>query len=137
VAFWLFKEEPEAYCYADLERDGRTTWAGVRNAQARQNLRKVQVGDRVFFYHTGKEKAIVGEMRTLSAPEPDPASDDPKAVVVRVRSVRAYAKPVTLEAIKGDKDLVGWDLLRLSRLSVVPVTRQQWERVQALRKEQE
>ena len=132
VALWLFKEEPTSYRYADLERDGSAVWGGVTNALARQNLRKIAVGDRVFFYATGKEKAIVGEMRVTVGPKPDPSSDDPKGVAVEVEPVRALARPIPLSEIKADDDLAGWDLVRLPRLSVVPVTPEQWRRVEEL-----
>jgi predicted RNA-binding protein with PUA-like domain len=132
MALWLFKEEPDHYSYADLERDGGTDWDGVTNNLARKHLRAVQPGDRVWFYHTGKEKAIVGEMRAVSSALPDPAGGDPKAVVVKVQPVRRLRRPVTLEQIKGDPQLAGWDLVRLPRLSVVPVTEPQWRRVEEL-----
>ena len=132
MALWLFKEEPANYCYADLERDGAAVWGGVTNALARQNLRKVAVGDRVFFYHTGKEKAVVGEMRVAVGPKADPTSDDAKGVAVDVEPVRALPRPVSLALIKGDAALAGWDLVRLPRLSVVPVTAEQWRRVEEL-----
>lgn len=131
---WLFKEEPDHYSYADLEHDGSTLWNGVTNNLARLHLRKVKKGQRILYYHTGKEKAIVGEMKALGGPELDPTDGDPKAVAIRVEPVRRYATPVTLKEIKADKSLTDWDLVRISRLSVVPVTREQWERVQALRK---
>jgi len=132
VAFWLFKEEPEVYSYADLQRDGRTTWSGVSNAQARQNLRKIQVGDRVFFYHTGKEKAVVGEMRVAVGPGPDPTSEDDRAVVVEVEPVRILSRPVPLARIKQEEELAEWELVRLPRLSIVPVNERQWRRIEAL-----
>ena len=132
MALWLFKEEPANYSYADLERDGSAVWGGVTNALARQNLRKVAVGDRVFFYSTGKEKAVVGEMRVAIGPKADPSSDDPKGVAVEVEPVKALPRPVPLSAIKADADLAGWDLVRLPRLSVVPVTPEQWRRVEEL-----
>ena len=128
----MFKEEPTNFSYADLERDGSAVWSGVMNALARQNLRKVAVGDRVFFYHTGKVKSVVGEMRVVVGPKPDPSSDDAKAVVVEVEPVRALSRPVPLSLIKGDADLAGWDLVRLPRLSVVPVTEEQWRRIEEL-----
>ena len=128
----MFKEEPTNFSYADLERDGSAVWSGVMNALARQNLRKVAVGDRVFFYHTGKVKSVVGEMRVVVGPKPDPSSDDAKAVVVEVEPVRALTHPVPLSLIKGDADLAGWDLVRLPRLSVVPVTEEQWRRIEEL-----
>jgi predicted RNA-binding protein with PUA-like domain len=129
---WLFKEEPEHYNFADLERDGEAWWDGVTNNLARRNLRQVQPGDRVLYYHTGKEKAIVGEMVVVDGPKADPKSDDPKAVVVKVKAVRRWRRPVTLEQIKKDTNFAGWDLVRLPRLSVVPVSREQWRHVQEL-----
>jgi predicted RNA-binding protein with PUA-like domain len=129
---WLFKEEPEHYNYADLEREGETLWDGVTNNLARQNLRRVKRGDRVLYYHTGKEKAVVGEMRVVDGPSGDPDADDPKAVVVKVEAVKRWKHPVTLARIKADPQLAGWDLVRLSRLSVVPVSPAQWRRLEEL-----
>src|SRR5262245_17195789 len=123
---WLFKEEPTHYSYADLERDGTTVWDGVANNLARQNLRKVKVGDRVLYYHTGQEKAVVGEMVVVQGPKADPAGDDPAAVVVQVRAVKRWPRPVTLARIKKEPSLSGWELVRLPRLSVMPVTAEQW-----------
>src|SRR5262245_30187937 len=102
MAMWLFKEEPEHYNFADLERDGDTLWDGVTNNLARQHLRKVRKGDRILYYHTGDERAIVGEMRALADAAPDPASDDPKSVVLRVRAVRRWKHAVPLTRIKGE-----------------------------------
>jgi predicted RNA-binding protein with PUA-like domain len=129
---WLFKEEPTHYSYADLERDQTTLWDGVDNNLARQNLRKVQAGDRVLYYHTGKERAIVGEMRVLTAPQSDPAGADPKAVALAVEAVRRWPRPVSLERIKHDPLLKTWDLVRLPRLSVMPVSPDQWKRLEEL-----
>jgi predicted RNA-binding protein with PUA-like domain len=128
----LFKEEPDHYSYADLERDGRAVWDGVTNNLARQHLRRVRAGDRVLYYHTGKQKAIVGEMRVVSDARADPKDDDPNAVVVEVVPVRAFARPVPLGQIKADDALVGWELVRLPRLSVMPVTDAQWQRIEEL-----
>ena len=130
---WLFKQEPDCYSYAELEADGMTLWDGVGNALARQNLRKVQPGDRVLYYHTGKERAIVGEMRAESGPMPDPNTpDDAKAVVIKVSAVGKWTQPVTLGMIKADELLSQWDLVRLPRLSVVPVSPEQWRRLEEL-----
>jgi len=131
-AGWLFKEEPDHYSYADLERDGVTAWDGVTNNLARQNLRKVQPGDRVLYYHTGKEKAVVGEMRVVEGPAPEPNSDDTKSVMVKVAPVRRWLKPVSLERVKRDAAFAGWDLVRLPRLSVLPVSAEQWKRLEEL-----
>lgn len=129
---WLFKEEPSHYAYADLVRDGGTLWDGIENALARKHLREVRPGDRVLYYHTGSERAVVGEMLVVEGPTADPASEDPRAVVVRVRPVRAWPHPVRLETIKKDPLLQTWDLVRLPRLSVLPVSPEQWQRLEEL-----
>ncbi len=132
MARWLFKEEPDHYNFADLERDRTTVWDGVTNAQARLNLRKVKRGERILYYHTGKEKAVVGEMKAVGNPMPDPKDADPKGVVVKVEAVRRWPCPVTLKEIRQDPELAQWDLVRNSRLSVMPVTEAQWRRVEEL-----
>jgi predicted RNA-binding protein with PUA-like domain len=137
MARWLFKEEPSHYSYADLERDSETVWNGVSNNMALQNLRKIRRKDRVLFYHTGSEKAIVGVMEVVSDPESDPDDATGKLVVVRVRAVRQLRHPVPLSRIKADSQLSGWDLVRLPRLSVVSVSEEQWRRVEELSLENE
>jgi len=132
MARWLFKEEPDHYNFADLERDRTTVWDGVTNAQARLNLRKVKRGERILYYHTGKEKAVVGEMKAVGNAMQDPQNADPKAVVVKVEAVRRWPRPVTLKEIRQDPELAQWDLVRNSRLSVMPVTEAQWRRVEEL-----
>ena len=132
MAYWLFKEEPDHYSYSDLEHEHETVWDGVSNNLARLYLRQVGRGDRIFYYHTGKEKAVVGEMRAVSAAMPDAKSADPKAVIVRVRPVRRLQTPVSLRRIKEDSRLASWDLVRLPRLTVMPVTEDQWQRVEEL-----
>ncbi|HLW67135.1 MAG TPA: EVE domain-containing protein [Gemmataceae bacterium] len=122
MALWLFKEEPTHYNYADLERDRQTVWDGVENALALIHLRKVQPGDRVLYYHTGKEKAIVGEMRVVKAKDGE----------VTVAPVRRLPKPVPLAEIKKITALKDWDLVRNSRLSVMPVTAEQWRMVEEM-----
>jgi predicted RNA-binding protein with PUA-like domain len=135
MARWLFKEEPTHYSFADLQRDGSTLWGGVTNHLALQHLRNVKPGDEVFFYHTGKEKAVVGVMRVVSGPVPDPEAEDEKLVAVEVKPLRTLSRPVTLAEIKADKALMGWDLVRLPRLSVMPVTDAQWRRIEELTKD--
>ena len=130
MALWLCKQEPSCYSYDDLEHDGTTTWDGVSNPLARKHLRQMKKGDRVFFYHTGREKSVVGEMVVASEPQADP--EDEAAVVVRVKAVRRLANPVSLSSIKADKLLAKWDLVRLPRLSVVPVSEAQWKRVEEI-----
>jgi len=129
---WLFKEEPNHYSYMDLEKDGATVWSGVKNALARQHLRKIKAGDRVLYYHTGTERAIVGEARVMTDATNDLDSGDPKAVVVKIAPVLRWAAPVTLEEIKKEPIFVDWELLRISRLSVMPVSAQQWRRLEEM-----
>ena len=135
MARWLFKEEPSHYSYADLERDGETVWNGVSNNLALQNLRKIRRKDRVLFYHTGSEKAVVGMMEVVADPEPDPDDATKKLVVVKVKAVRRLQHPVPLSRIKADPQLSDWDLVRLPRLSVVSVSEEQWRRVEELSRE--
>lgn len=129
MASWLFKEEPTHYSFLDLQRDRRTRWDGVANNLARQNLRKVKKGDAILYYHTGKVKAVVGLMRAVADAAADPDGDDPKAVAVEVEAESSLLHPVSLQVIRKDPVLAGWDLVRLPRLSVVPVTPVQWQRV--------
>jgi len=132
MASWIFKQEPTCYSFSDLQRDGRTVWDGVGNALARKNLRQIKRGDLIFFYHTGKEKAIVGVMRAAADARDAPTADDPKAVVVEVEPVKPLARPVTLAEIKSEPALVDWDFVRLPRLSVTSTTEAQWKRVEEL-----
>lgn len=130
MALWLFKQEPDCYAYSQLEADGRTNWDGVANPQALKHLRSCAAGDLVFYYHTGKEKAVVGVMEVTGAPVLD--ADDPTAVAVPVKPVRRLASPVTLAAIKADPAFADWELVKQARLSVMPVPPELWARVEAL-----
>ena len=132
MAYWLFKEEPTHYSFADLERDGHAVWSGVTNAVALQNLRKTAKGDQVLYYHSGKEKAIVGVAEIVKAAYPDPAEKDEKLVVVDIKPVRRLARPVTLAEIKAEKTFAEWELVRISRLSVMPVSPAHWRRIEEL-----
>jgi predicted RNA-binding protein with PUA-like domain len=132
MAYWLFKEEPDHYSFADLERDGKTVWDGVKNNLARKHLRQVRRGDRIWYYHTGDEKAIVGEARATASAAADPKGGDAGAVAVELEPVRRLHRPVPLSEIKDDPLLADWDLVRLPRLSVMPATAAQWRRVAAL-----
>lgn len=125
---WLFKTEPTEYSYADLVRDKGTVWAGVANATALIHLRTCAKGDRVLVYHTGNEKAVVGIAEIARGPYPDPALDDPKRVVVDLKPVRPVTTPVPLATFREDALLAKTDLVRISRLSVVPLTAAQYER---------
>ncbi len=135
MALWLFKQEPEDFSYSQLEEAGKTIWDGVSNPLALKHLRSIKVGDRALFYHTGKEKAIVGEMKVIAGPMQDPKEKDPKLVVVEVKPVKRYKVPVTLESIKEDKVFAGWELIRIPRLSVMPVSQEIWDRIEALGRE--
>lgn len=132
MANWLFKEEPEMYSFAELERDGVTTWSGVANPLAQKHLRSVTAGDRVFFYATGKEKAVVGVMEVTADPTPDPDDASGKRVAVTVRPLRRLPRPVTLAAIKADNAFATWALVTQARLSVMPVTDELWARVEKM-----
>jgi predicted RNA-binding protein with PUA-like domain len=134
VGGWLFKQEPSCYSYDDLARDGTTLWDGVVNNQARLHLRQVKAGQRVLYYHTGTEKAVVGEMVAVEDATSDPTSDDAKAVVVKVRAVRRWPSPVTLATIKQQPTLADWALVKNSRLSVMPVSAEQWRQLEELAK---
>lgn len=131
---WLFKEEPSHYSYAELARDGKTTWTGVRNAVAQKHLRSVRKGDQIFFYHTGDEKSVVGVMKAAADAAADPADASGKLYAVDVTPVRALARPVTLKEIKADPWFAEFPLVRVSRLSVMPVTDAEWERIEGLSK---
>jgi predicted RNA-binding protein with PUA-like domain len=126
---WLFKTEPGAYSYDQLERDHRTVWDGVKNALALKHLSGVAAGDEVLFYHTGDEKAVVGVARVVRGAYPDPKQKDSRLLVVEIESGTRLPAPVTLAAMRLNRKLAGFDLLRLPRLSVMPVTAAQWAEV--------
>jgi predicted RNA-binding protein with PUA-like domain len=134
MAHWLFKEEPGCYSYADLERDGSTVWAGVTNALAQKHLRAIKKGDTIFYYHTGKEKAVVGVVEAAADPAPDPSDETGKRVTVTVTPVRRFEKAVTLAAIKEDEAFADWELVRIGRLSVMPVPTALWKKIEAMGK---
>jgi predicted RNA-binding protein with PUA-like domain len=129
---WLFKEEPANYSYDSLVRDGTTSWTGVRNPVAQKHLRTVAKGDRIFFYHTGAEKAVVGIAKAAAAAYPDPADKAGKLYAVDVLPVRKLDRPVTLAAVKADKSFASFALTRVPRLSVMPVTDDEWDRIVAM-----
>lgn len=127
MAYWLFKQEPSTYSYSQLEKDGRTVWDGVANNLALKHLRSVKKGDRAIFYHTGDEKQAVGIMEIISDAYPDPK--DKPLTVVDVKPAGRLKKPVTLEQIKADPAFSQWELVRISRLSVMPVPEKLWARL--------
>lgn len=134
MALWLFKEEPTTYSFATLEQEGSTTWSGVKNALAQKHLRSVKKGDRIFYYHTGDEKAVVGVMKAAANAAPDPADKDGKLYAVDVTPVRKLKRPVKLSEIKADKAFADFALVRMSRLSVMPVDDDQWARIEGMSK---
>lgn len=127
---WLFKTEPTAYSFQQLQADKETVWDGVKNNLALKNLSGIRKGDWVLIYHTGNEKAAVGIAQALSGAYPDPAKKDPKLLVVDVKAVEPLARPVTLSEMRSNPGLAGFDLLRLPRLSIMPVSDQQWRTIE-------
>ena len=127
--YWLVKSEPEAYAWADLVRDGRTAWTGVRNYQARINLNAMRRGDRVFFYESVTTKAVVGIAEVAKPAFPDTTADEPGWVAVELKAVAPLAQPVTLARIKAEPALAEIKLLHQGRLSVMPLTKAEFERI--------
>jgi predicted RNA-binding protein with PUA-like domain len=134
MSYWLVKSEPEAYAWSQLVKDRVTAWTGVRNFAARNNLRAMKSGDAVFFYHSGEEKSVVGLAQVVKEAYPDPTATEGDWSCVDLAPEKALAKPVTLAAIKADKILKEMVLVRQSRLSVSPVTSEQFERLLQLAK---
>jgi predicted RNA-binding protein with PUA-like domain len=129
---WLFKEEPSHYSFDALVKDGVTRWSGVRNPQAQKHLRSVRKGDAVLYYHTGDEKAVVGLARAAANAYPDPEDAAGKQYVVDVKPVRRLGRPVTLAAVKADRAFRESPLVRIPRLSVMPVSDEEWEALERL-----
>lgn len=127
MARWLLKTEPDCYAWDNLVRDKRTVWDGVSNALALKHIRTMKKGNAALVYHTGDERAAIGIAEVVSDPYPDPKEGDEKLVVVDLKPKKKLARPVTLDDIKADKAFAGWDLLRISRLSVVPVPDAMWD----------
>ncbi len=132
MAQWLVKEEPDHYGYDQLERDRKTVWAGVRNPLAQKHLRSIRKGDRIFYYHTGKEKSVVATAKALTDAYPDPGDKDGTLHVVDIGADKKLARPVTLAEIKADKAFATFPLVRMSRLSVMPVTDEEWARIEKI-----
>ena len=132
AAYWLVKQEPEAYSWDDLVRDGRTDWTGVRNFQARNNLRQMKVGGRVLFYHSGKDKCVVGIAEVAKAAYPDPSSGDPQWVAVDIKPVKHLNESVPLAAIRYHPKLAELPLIRQSQLSVMPLTKEEFDTIVAM-----
>jgi predicted RNA-binding protein with PUA-like domain len=129
---WLFKTEPSVYSFQQLQKDKKTMWDGVANNLALKNLKDIKKGDPILIYHTGDEKQAVGIARALSGAYPDPSKGNPKLLVVDIEPVEALAKPVTLAEVKANKKLANFDLVRLSRLSIMKVSDDQWKILQGM-----
>jgi predicted RNA-binding protein with PUA-like domain len=127
MAAWLLKTEPSVYSYDDLERDQKTTWDGVSNNLALRHIRQVQKGDLALVYHTGDEKAIVGIAEVTSAPYADPKENDPKLCVFDLKPRRRLARSVSLAEVKANEKLKDFELVRMARLSVMPVSDAVWK----------
>jgi predicted RNA-binding protein with PUA-like domain len=131
-SYWMVKQEPETYSWTDFVKDGRTDWSGVRNYQARNNLREMKNGDRVLFYHSGKDKAVVGLAEVVKSAYKDPTADDPQWVAVDLKPIKPFATPVLLAAIRYDKRLSQLPLIRQSQLSVMPLTKDEFDVILAM-----
>jgi len=134
---WLVKEEPENYSFTQFVADRTTVWAGVKNPVAQRNLRQMKKGDRVFFYHTGKEKAIVGTATVAKVAYQDPKDTTGRLAVVELAAGKALKRPVTLKEIKADKRFAKMPLVRIARLSVQPVTDDEWDLIEEASKRTE
>ena len=132
--YWLLKTEPSDYSYSDLEKDKTTVWDGVHNNLALKHLREMKKGDLAFIYHTGKEKALTGIGEVTSDPYPDPREKDAKLVVVDIRAKQKLKYNVSLADVKSDARFSDFALVRLPRLSVMPLTKIQWENLLGLAK---
>jgi predicted RNA-binding protein with PUA-like domain len=126
---WLVKQEPEDYSWKNLIRDRKTQWTGVRNFQARNNLRQMKVGDVVLFYHSGKEKSVVGIAEVAKTAYPDPTADDPSWIAVDIKPVKALQQPVSLADIRTNRKLSNLLLVRQSRLSVMPIGKAEFDEI--------
>jgi predicted RNA-binding protein with PUA-like domain len=131
-SYWMVKQEPETYSWSDFVKDGSTDWSGVRNYQARNNLRGMKVGDRVLFYHSGKGKEVVGLAEVIKSAYPDPTADDEQWVAVDLKPVKPLVSPVQLAAIRYDKRLSQLPLIRQSQLSVMPLTKDEFDVIVAM-----
>ncbi len=132
MAAWLVKSDPEEYSAHDLERDSRTAWSGVRNPTAQQHLRAMAAGDDVLVYHTGEQRAIVALARVAGAPYPEPGGPNERTVCVDLEFVRFLKAPVPLTTIKSDPPFGEFPLVRIGRLSVMPVSPAEWRGLLAL-----
>jgi len=132
MAYWLVKEEPTHYAFEDLVKERTTAWSGIRNALAQQHLRAARKGDLALYYHTGKVKAVVGLARFASDPYPDPDAGDPRFSAIDLAAWKPLPRPVALASMRANARLAGLDLLRISRLSFMPVSAAHWEEILAM-----
>ena len=132
---WLFKTEPSVYSFQQLQKDKKTMWDGVKNNLALKNLKDIQKGDEILIYHTGDEKAAIGVARALGGAYPDPSQKNPRMLVVDIEAVKTLPRPVTLAEVKANKKLANFDLVRLSRLSIMKVSDEQWEILEGMAKQ--
>ncbi len=132
---WLFKTEPSVYSFQQLQKDKKTMWDGVKNNLALKNLKDIKKGDEILIYHTGDEKAAVGIARALGSAYPDPGQKNPRMLVVDIEAVKTLPRPVTLAEVKANKKLANFDLVRLSRLSIMKVSDEQWDVVEGMAKQ--
>jgi len=128
-SYWIVKTEPSTYSFDDLARQKTAVWDGVKNNLALKHLRQMKPGDRVLVYHTGDEKAVVGVAEAMSEAYPDPKQKDPKLAVVDLRAVERLPRPVPLAEIKKDRAFADLGLVRMGRLSVMPVSADQVKRI--------
>jgi len=129
---WLFKEEPTHYSFDELTKDKKTMWSGVKNPLAQKHLHAVKKGDRIFYYHTGDEKAVVGIATALGDAYPDPADKSGRLYAVDVVPEKKLRRPVTLAEIKAQPAFRDFPLVRISRLSVMPVSEKEWASIQKM-----
>lgn len=134
MAHWLLKTEPSEYSFSTLVKDGKTVWSGVNNNLALQYLRKMRKDETVFIYHTGEERQIAGIAEITSNPYPDPNLKDGKRVVIDLKPLSALNTPVTLAQLKADSSFADFELVRLGRLSVMPVSNEHWKQIIAMAK---
>lgn len=127
--YWLLKTEPSTYSFADLEQDKKAVWDGVSNALALKHLRSMKRGDLAFIYHTGDEKQIVGIAEITSDPYPDPKEKDARLVAVDLKPRHRMSGPVTLSEVKADAEFRDFELVRMGRLSVMPVSESLWKKL--------
>jgi predicted RNA-binding protein with PUA-like domain len=132
LAYWLLKTEPGEYAWDQLAKEKKACWDGVTNALALKHIRTMKKGDEALIYHTGDERAAVGVAQVITNPYTDPSQEDERIVVVDVKAIRKLDRPVTLAEFKADKAFAGWDLLRIGRLSVVPVPAPLWQRIEKM-----